>query len=83
MRIMCPHCGSRAIISSSNKLSNQVSDLYCQSKNLAECGGTFVATLAFKHTINPPVRTATEMAMSLLNRLSIEEKAGLQKGISG
>jgi len=82
MRIMCPHCGSRAIITSSNKLSNQVSDLYCQCKNLTECGGTFVSTLAFKHTINPPARTTTEMAMNLLNRLSIEEKAALQESLN-
>lgn len=83
MRIICPHCGSKALISSTNKLSDKVTDLYCQCKNTAECGASFVSTLAFKHTINPPAHTATEIAMSLLSRLSEEERAELQRGIQG
>ncbi|NOR69193.1 MAG: transcriptional regulator [Methylomarinum sp.] len=79
MRIICPHCGSKAVISSSNKLSNQVKDLYCQCENTIHCGAGFVSTLAYKHTINPPAHTVLEMAMSLLNSLSKEEKAELQR----
>lgn len=83
MRIICPHCGSKALISSSNKLSDKVTDLYCQCKNTVECGASFVSTLAYKHTLNPPAHTAAEMAMSLLNRLSKEERAGLQIDMLG
>ena len=79
MRIICPHCGSKALISSANKLSNKVTDLYCQCKNTADCGASFVSMLTFKHTINPSAHTATEMAMRLLNSLSKEERVELQR----
>jgi len=81
MRVNCPHCQSKAIISSSNKLSSQVTDLYCQCSNVAECGASFVSTLAFKHTTNPPAHTVSEIAMGLVNRLSKEEKAELLQGV--
>lgn len=81
MRIICPHCGYKALISSSNKLSNQVTDLYCQCKNTVECGASFVSTLAFKHTINPPAHTALEIAQSLVSRLGKEEKEALQRDV--
>lgn len=81
MRVICPHCQSKALISSSNKLSSQVTDLYCQCSNVAECGASFVSTLSFKHTINPPANTTLEIAQNLLNRLSKEEKAELLQGM--
>ncbi|WP_350226598.1 ogr/Delta-like zinc finger family protein [Methylophaga marina] len=34
MRIECPHCHRKAIISSTNALSHTVKDLYCQCTNL-------------------------------------------------
>ena len=58
-------------------------DLYCQCKNTAECGASFVSTLSFKHTINPPARTISEIAQGLINRLSEEERAQLQRGMVG
>ena len=79
MRVFCPHCGAKALITSSNILSNIVKDLYCQCENSAECGASFVATLAFKHTINPPAHTTLEIAQSLVNRLGKEEKEALQR----
>jgi cell division protein ZapA len=81
MRVICPHCLSKALITSSNRLSDQVTDLYCQCTNAAKCGASFVSTLAYKHVLNPPMRTTSEMAMSLVNRLSKEEKAELQRTI--
>ena len=82
MRVICPHCGAKALITSSNILSNIVKDLYCQCENTVECGASFVATLAFKHMINPPMHTTLEIAQSLVNRLSKEEKVELQQGMS-
>jgi cell division protein ZapA len=79
MRVICPHCGAKALITSSNILSNIVKDLYCQCENSVECGASFVATLAFKHMINPPVHTTLEIAQSLVNRLGKEEKEALQR----
>jgi len=82
MRVVCPSCGSKAVISSSSKLSEQVTDLYCRCSNVAECGCTFVSTLAFKHTLNPPIKSTADLALSLINRLSKEERAALQQGVS-
>ncbi len=79
MRVICPHCGNKALITSSNALSDTVKDLYCQCENRVECGASFVATLAFKHMINPPAHTTLEIAQSLINRLSKEEKEALQR----
>lgn len=83
MRVICPHCLSKSVISSSNRLSDQVTDLYCLCTNAAECGASFVSTLAYKHTLNPPMRTVSEIAMGLVNRLSNKEKAELQKNMAG
>jgi cell division protein ZapA len=79
MRVICPHYLSKALITSSNRLSDQVIDLYCQCTNTAKCGASFVSTLAYKHMLNPPMRTVSEMAMGLVNRLSKEEKSVLQR----
>jgi len=81
MRVICPFCLSKAIITSSNKLSEQVTDLYCSCTNAAGCGATFVSTLAYKHVLNPPINTVSEMALNLINRLSKEEKAELQQAM--
>ena len=79
MRVNCPHCRAKAIITSSNELSDAVKDLYCQCENTVECGASFVATLAFKHTLNPPVHTTLDIARSLVERLGREEKEALQR----
>ncbi|BCG65102.1 MAG: cell division protein ZapA [Methyloprofundus sp.] len=79
---MCPHCDSKALITSSNSLTATVKDLYCQCENTSACGARFVTTLAYKHTLNPPTSTTAEIAMSLINRLSKEEKAELQRDVA-
>jgi len=81
MRVICPHCLSKAIITSTNRLSEQVTDLYCHCTNGVKCGATFVSTLAYKHVINQPMQTTTAMAMELVNRLSKEEKEELQRAM--
>jgi cell division protein ZapA len=81
MTINCPHCLERARITSRKNLNREktVVDLYCQCKN-KECAATFVMTLAFKHYINPPAKITAQIAMSLLNSLSKEERALLLQG---
>jgi len=81
MRVVCPHCSQKAVITSSNALSSQVKDLYCKCTNAEACGASFVCTLGYKNTINPPIHTATQMAFELINRLSKEEKAALNTAI--
>jgi len=84
MRVVCPFCSKKAIITSSNVMNEErtVTDLYCSCSNVKECGATFVFCLAYKHVLNPPARTAAEMALNLVDRLSREEKAALRQDSS-
>jgi hypothetical protein len=77
MRILCPHCGSKARIASRNTHTATASDLYCQCHNVAGCGATFVYTLTYRHTLNQPVIATAERAAALVRALPPAERARL------
>lgn len=79
MRVDCPHCQHKAIITSSNALSVAVKDLYCQCTNTIECGASFVFTLGYKHDLNPPRKTTQQIAAALLRSLPINERHALMQ----
>jgi len=79
MRIDCPHCTQKAVITSRNKLSNHVSDIYCACTNLPDCGASFVFTLSYKHQLNPPIKNTRQLAASLLQNLPISERQALMQ----
>jgi len=79
MRVICPYCENKSIISSSNILSLKVKDLYCMCTNIKDCGATFVTTLAFKHVLHPPLNTVNELALSMVNMMSNEEKEAFKQ----
>jgi len=78
MTVYCPNCQQRARITSRNNLNQEktVADLYCQCLN-KECNATFVATIGFKHYLNPPVTSTAQLAANLLNKLSKAERKAL------
>jgi len=78
MRVVCPFCEEKALITSSNALTTKVKDLYCQCTNTQECGASFVFTLAFKHTLNPPQQTTLQIAAALVGQLTSEQQQQLQ-----
>lgn len=80
MRVTCPNCQSRALITSSNELTPTVRDLYCNCTNIKKCGATFVSTVGFKHYLNPPVSTTQQLAANLINSLPKEERKVLLQG---
>lgn len=80
MRVDCPHCRQKAIISSRNSLSHAVSDLYCQCTNVQHCGATFVMKLGYSHDLNPPVNNTRELAAQLLRSLPASERQALLSG---
>ena len=82
MTVYCPDCHQKARITSRNNLNDEktVADLYCQCLNTQACGATFVATIGFKHYLNPPVKSTTELAAQLLRQLSAKERAELLAG---
>ncbi len=83
MRVLCPHCHTKALITSTNELSDGgiVKDLYCQCINTKECGASFVFTLAYKHDLNPPRKTTLQLAAGLIAALPAEEKRQLQQDL--
>jgi len=83
MRVDCPNCSSKAVVSSSNKLSATVKDLYCQCTNVEGCGATFVQTTGFTRWLNPPQQTTQQLAAALINSLPAEERRALQTEMFG
>ncbi len=85
MRVICPHCQSKAKITSTNTLTtNQtVKDLYCICTNAEKCGASFIFTLAYKHDLNPPQKTTLQIAATLITHLSPHDKQQLQQDVFG
>ncbi|WP_417559475.1 ogr/Delta-like zinc finger family protein [Marinomonas sp.] len=42
MPVVCPHCQSKALITSANVLCETMKDLYYQCNNTQACGASFV-----------------------------------------
>jgi len=78
MKVVCPFCSYKALITSRHILNDDktIADLYCICTNTKNCAATFVYTLAYKHVLNPPARTTAD---NLVNTLTKEEKAELQR----
>lgn len=79
MRVYCENCNTKALITSSNKISKTLTELYCHCTN-HECGGNFVVSLVFKHYTNPPQQTTLQMAAALLNQLPVDQRNALMQG---
>jgi len=83
MRVICPHCYSKALITSTNQMSDTVKDLYCTCTNGRDCGASFVFTLAYKHDLNPPQKTTLQIAATLIKNLQPAERKQLQTDVFG
>ncbi len=81
MRITCPHCHEKALITSTNLLSDTVKDLYCTCTNSRSCGASFVCRLAFTHDLNPPQKTTLQIAAALISYLTPVDKRQLQRDL--
>jgi hypothetical protein len=83
MRVTCNKCGSVGRIGSRKEINQDIADLYCQCLNV-HCGHTWVATLAFSHTLNPPASQTKQLILSTIRNLpALEQKelfATLQHG---
>ena len=78
MRVDCPHCQQKAIISSTNTLSPAVKDLYCTCTNVAGgCGASFVMKLGYSHDLNPPITSTQQLAAHIIKNLSAADRQAL------
>lgn len=77
MKVICPHCLSKARITSRNDITHTVADLYCQCMNTQACGASFVMTLGFKNYLNPPVTSVQQLAAHVLGNLTKQQRVDL------
>jgi hypothetical protein len=73
VRVKCPHCKGKAIITNSNDLAKDIKDvfykeLYVQCIDKEGCGARAVFGLDFKHYINPPQPDVVSMARKILEQ---------------
>ena len=80
MRVFCKECGQRGRITKTNRLSDEVSDLYCQCTD-AECGHSWVATLSFAHTLSPSSKSTNQMVLTLVRGLTPQGRQFVLKGL--
>ncbi|WP_115103746.1 ogr/Delta-like zinc finger family protein [Hafnia alvei] len=73
MKIFCPDCGAKAVISKTNRKHRQIADIYCACSDV-ECGHTFVMNLTFSHTLSPSAKQGEQMIKTIIDSLSPEQR---------
>lgn len=78
MRISCPHCKSKAIITNSTVITDKVKDIYanCTSE---DCGARFVAVVEYKYDISPSKKIIKSAIEELIFSLSPRDRLELKK----
>lgn len=79
MRVNCPHCGGKAVITSREQLTPNVADLYCRCADARHCSASFVFKLSYSHDTNPPIKVTAQLAMALIKNLSPGERDKLKQ----
>ncbi len=77
MRLFCPHCGARLIISSSSQITNSLRRSYVQCSDVQRCGASGVMSHNYEHDLNPPHKTTLEMAAELIKKLPKDQREAL------
>lgn len=65
-----------AIVTKTNRLNDRYTEVYCLCKQ-DTCGTTFVASVEFKHVLNPPVSHVTSLMSELIGTMSDDAKQAL------
>ncbi|MEA4863365.1 hypothetical protein SDC9_196642 [bioreactor metagenome] len=81
MKILCPHCRSKAIITHRKELSDKITEFYAECTS-AECAARFVARVYYSHDITPPVGVLTNSLFEQAANLPEREKAELLRIIA-
>lgn len=75
LRMVCPHCGKKAVIRSSRELSVQCRELYLQCQNYT-CGHTWKSMISIVHTIVQSRTPNPEVHIPLENKLTAPSPSG-------
>lgn len=76
MRIYCPTCKSKAIIRTSEDISELLREVRCICSN-TECGHTFVVNVSYARTISPSVLSFPEKIREQISQKSPRELLSL------
>ncbi|PSU07089.1 transcriptional regulator [Photobacterium ganghwense] len=79
-RVTCG-CGDRAVITKTNRLTNDCADLYYLCKNPA-CGHRFVMSLYYSHSLSPSSRASEQLAVALVKTLSVKGAKQLREQLA-
>jgi hypothetical protein len=72
MKISCPYCNEKAIITSRNSIIPTSHDLFCHCIN-KNCQAVFVYKLSLSHTIHSPIKSTIQKAIEIIFALSETE----------
>jgi hypothetical protein len=78
----CPHCQSKAIIRSSESVSELTRKNYYQCKNVL-CGHTFIAHLSITGTICPSACPNPSIRIPLTNKGQLLKQLNIDKSVNG
>lgn len=76
MRILCPHCGTRAIVTHTKKNSKASTDVYCVCSN-DQCAARVVMHIFHAYDIVPPRTTLYNSLAEQIANLSPSERRQL------
>ncbi|WP_313315023.1 ogr/Delta-like zinc finger family protein [Stutzerimonas nitrititolerans] len=76
MLVICKECGGKGRISSSDRLSQEFTRLYCHCLN-PHCGHTWVTNLTFSHTLSPSAQAIDRLLFDRLRDLSRSQQREL------
>ncbi|MDD4818132.1 MAG: ogr/Delta-like zinc finger family protein [Victivallaceae bacterium] len=74
MRVTCPHCGARAIVTHRKPINVRASEIYavCTSE---ECAARFVLRLSYQYDVTPPVSLLTDSLYERIANLPPADRA--------
>ncbi|PHM39799.1 transcriptional regulator [Xenorhabdus mauleonii] len=73
LKIICPECGAKAVISKTNRKHPEIADLYCACSEI-ECGYRFVMNLTFSHALNTSAKTGDKLLQTVINNLNPRQR---------
>lgn len=76
MRIRCPHCKSKSIITHHTHPDGRIEEVYCDCTN-PDCRARFVARLYYTETLIPPLSTLTDSLHEQLAHLDPQTRREL------
>ncbi|PSU76966.1 ogr/Delta-like zinc finger family protein [Photobacterium phosphoreum] len=79
MRLTCPCCGAKCIVSKTNKMSLEYSESYASCAGDIElCGWRGVISVAYKHTLTPSRKETSDIIYQLAAKLAPDTRKQIQ-----